>query len=236
VLHHRGTGWTVSLILTLWASPAAALPLLSEVFYDAVGSDDGRSFVELWGAPGTSLDGLRLEGINGANGGVGPVVTLGGVFPADGIFVVADDAGDGSTEVAGADLIANFDFQNGPDSIVLRDDDVVFDAVGYGVFGVGEVFAGEGSPAPDAPADSSLARLFADVDSDDNAADFVVLSVPTPGSAPLLGLPEPGTALLLALGLAGLVRAQRTPRSGSGRSPRIRKRAGAERRPARSEA
>ena len=32
-------------------------PLISEVYYDAVGSDDGLSFVELWGAPGTDLDG-----------------------------------------------------------------------------------------------------------------------------------------------------------------------------------
>ena len=42
--------------LSIW-SPGAhsglaanALPLLSEVFYDAVGSDDGLSFVELYGA------------------------------------------------------------------------------------------------------------------------------------------------------------------------------------------
>ena len=37
---------------------AAALPLLSEVFYDAAGADDGRSFVEIHAAPGTPLDGL----------------------------------------------------------------------------------------------------------------------------------------------------------------------------------
>ena len=31
---------------------AAAVPLISEVFYDAVGSDNGQSFVELYAAPG----------------------------------------------------------------------------------------------------------------------------------------------------------------------------------------
>ena len=59
----------------------------------------------------------------------------------------------------------NFDFQNGPDSILLVDGEVVLDAIGYGVFAPDEFFAGEGSPAPDAPAGSSLARVFADLDS-----------------------------------------------------------------------
>ena len=31
---------------------AVAFPLISEVFYDAVGSDDGQSFVELYATPG----------------------------------------------------------------------------------------------------------------------------------------------------------------------------------------
>jgi hypothetical protein len=111
--------------------------------------------------------------------------------------------------VAGADQLLNFDFQNGPDSVLLRDGDTVLDALGYGVFDGGEVFAGEGSSAPDPPAGSSLARRFADIDSGDNATDFVVLEVPTPGSAPLSGIPEPSSALLLSLGLLGLARAGR---------------------------
>jgi hypothetical protein len=31
---------------------------------------------------------------------------------------LADDAGDGTSAVPGADQLANFDFQNGPDSFV----------------------------------------------------------------------------------------------------------------------
>ncbi len=87
---------------------------------------------------------------------------------------------------------------------MLRSGDAVLDALGYGVFAPDDVFAGSGNPAPDAPAGSSLARLFADVNSGDNFADFAVLATPTPGSAPLAGVPEPGTALLLASGLTGL--------------------------------
>ena len=64
--------------------------------------------------------------------------------------------------------------------------------------------AGEGAPAADPAAGASLARRFADVDTGDNAADFVTLDTPTPGSAPL-AVPEPASASLLGAGLAALV-------------------------------
>ena len=197
-------------LLWIAAAPASALPLISEVFYDATGSDNGKSFVEIHAPAGTSVDGWVVEGINGANGAVAGSVALSGIVPGSGLFVLADDQGDGTSLVLGADQVANFDFQNGPDSIVLRDDMGVLDALGYGVFDAGEVFAGEGSPAPDAPADSSLARLFADLDSDDNASDFEI-STPTPGSASF-AVPEPHSAALIGLGLAGIA-ATRTRRS-----------------------
>lgn len=193
----------------LAAAPAGALPLISEVLYDAVGSDTGQSFVELYGTPGTDLTGLFVEGINGSNGSVTDSVALSGLIPADGFFVVADDQGDGTTLVAEADLIASFDFQNGPDSVVLRSASAPVDALGYGDFAPGDVFAGEGAPAPDPPAGSSLARRFANVDSDDNLADFVVLAAPTPGTGPLAPVPEPGSAVLFAGGLAGIAAASR---------------------------
>ena len=199
------TLWELPLLVALLgAVPAAALPVLSEVFYDAVGSDDGFVFVEIHGEAGTNLDGLTVEGINGSDGGVTVSLALSGLIPADGVYVLADEAGGGASSVPGADQLLNFDFQNGPDSVLLRAGDTVLDALGYGVFDGGEVFAGEGSSAPDADAGSSLARRFADIDSGDNATDFVVLEVPTPGSAPLSGIPEPSSALLLSLGLLGL--------------------------------
>jgi hypothetical protein len=128
--------WIATLLLAFAPQTASAAPLISEAFYDAVGSDNGLSFVELYGEPGSSLDGLFLEGINGSNGSAGPTIALSGVFPADGIWLLADDVGDGTSSVAGAHLIANFDFQNGPDSIVLRTADEILDALGYGVLGV----------------------------------------------------------------------------------------------------
>ncbi len=213
---HRGSHFTATLLLALVSQVANAGPLISEVLYDAVGSDNGLVFVELYGTPGASLDGLFLEGINGADGSAGPTIALSGVFPADGIWLLADDVGDGTSSVVGAHLIANVDFQNGPDSIVLRTADIILDAVGYGIFGVDEIFAGEGTAAADAPAGSSLARRFANVDTNDNAVDFIVLSVPTPGHAPLNAVPEPQTAALLGAGLLCLAwsaRARTAPRT-----------------------
>jgi hypothetical protein len=180
------------------APSAFATPVISEVLYDAVGSDNGQSFVEIYGVS--------------ANGAVGPIITLSGVIPVDGVFVVADTDAGGATIVANADLLVNFDFQNGPDSITLMDGATILDAVGYGVFGIGEIFAGEGSSASDVPAGSSLARLFADLDQNDNAIDFAVLSAPTPGSVTLLAVPEPGSGFLAMLGLVGLTLKRRRTR------------------------
>jgi hypothetical protein len=186
----------------LGAAPAVAVPLLSEVYYDAVGSDDGQSFVELYGTPGSSLDGLVIEGVNGTGGVVTHTLALSGSFGADGLFVLADRTSAGTTLVSDADLLLDFDFQNGPDSVLLRNAAGVLDALGYGVFAAGEIFAGEGTPALDPAAGLSLARLFANLDTNDNAADFVA-GAPTPGVA---ALPEPSSAALLGLGLLGLLR------------------------------
>ena len=111
---HLAVSLALAVLAGLAPRPALALPLISELFYDAVGSDNGHSFVELYGAPGASLEGLVLEGVNGAGGAIGPTIVLSGAIPADGFFVVADDQGDGTTLVAEADLLSNFDFQNGP--------------------------------------------------------------------------------------------------------------------------
>ena len=40
-----------------------ASTVISELFYDAAGADNGLVFVELFGTPGTHLDGMLLEGV-----------------------------------------------------------------------------------------------------------------------------------------------------------------------------
>ena len=100
------------------------------------------------------------------------------MIPNDGVFVVADMDADGLTSVVDVDLLANFDFQNGPDSIVLMDMGTAIDSVGYGIFAPGEIFAGEGTPAADAPAGSSLAREFAEVVASSCADEAVLVGHP----------------------------------------------------------
>jgi hypothetical protein len=198
----------------LGAGQAGAAPLLSEVFYDAVGTDDGNSFVEIWGAPGTPLDGYTIEAINGTGGTVTHTLTLTGTIGASGLFVIADGLAGGATNVASADLILDFDFQNGPDSVVLRHGATIVDAVGYGVFAATEVFAGEGSPTLDPLAGSSIARVFADVDTNDNAADWVG-GAPTPGSASFQAVSEPPLGALFGItGLALFARKRSLARAG----------------------
>ena len=191
--------------LLLGAAQAGATPLLSEVYYDAVGSDDGQSFIEIYGAPGTSLVGLTIEAINGAGGGVTHTLTLSGTIGASGLFVVADSlTGTSSSSVANADLILDFDFQNGPDSVLLRNASGILDAVGYGVFAASDIFAGEGSPTVDPAAGSAIARRFADIDTNDNAADWLG-AAPTPGVAPR-SVPEANALALLGAAAAFLLR------------------------------
>lgn len=199
-----GLAQTVFAISAVCAMTAVqARTVISEVLYDAAGTDNGNVFVELFGTPGTLLDGLLLEGVNGTDGSVYRSVPLAGTIPADGIFVIGDDNGDGSSLVRHTDLIAEIDFQNGPDSIVLRGVAGVLDALGYGDFSTA-IFAGEGSPAPDAASGSSLARFNPLFDSDNNLGDFLVLDLPTPGTVPVSAVPVPPAVLLFLSGIAGL--------------------------------
>jgi hypothetical protein len=84
-----------------------------------------------------------------------------------------------------ADLIVNFDPQNGPDGVQLLDDaGVLIDAVGYGepIVELAEngLVAYEGTPAMDVGSGMSIARVDT-FDTDDNSLDFIQLEVPSPG-------------------------------------------------------
>ena len=145
-------------VLLMNAAPSSGpLVNISEIFYDATGSDDGLVFVELYGPAVQSLEGFVLQGVNGSNGEVTVELGLSGEIPSDG-FVFADLAG-ASSSVSNADLLLDFDFQTGPGSVVLRDaSGAVVDALGYVEFAPTDRFAGEGQAAVDPPGGQSLAR------------------------------------------------------------------------------
>ncbi len=205
----------LSLILSSFLhGPALAGPVrISEILVNPEGTDNGKTFVELYGPAGASLAGYTIVGVDGGTGTVYLTADLSAfTIPAGGIFVVAD-ASSGVTSVPNADAVfESFDPQNGPDSIQLRLAGLVVDAIGYGDFSAA-TFAGEGTPVGTPPSGGSWARRFADVDTNDNGADFVLLTTPTPGVAPLEGttpVPEPSCVLLLGAGLLPL--AVRSPR------------------------
>lgn len=174
--------WAALAFAAVAATPASAQVVINEVLYRTAGVDTDV-FVELRGAPGTSLSGFTLNGVNGNGGASYGTIALSGAIGADGLYVVTRT--DASTALAAvADMQNNLvDYQNGPDSIQLRNaSNTVIDAVGYGVF-TDAVFAGEGSAAPDTADDQSLARSAAGTDTNNNAADFSIADAPTPGAA-----------------------------------------------------
>lgn len=172
------------------AGPRPSWFLINELLYDASGNEtDGNLFVELAGEAGSDISSYEVVFINGANGEITESIKIepGSVIPSDGIFLIADSRTGASeeTNIAGADMLDNFDPQNGPDCVALLDDHgALFDALGYGsplpLNGENGIICYEGAPAEDAPAGSSLSRTGL-IDSGNNAADFIILEISTPG-------------------------------------------------------
>lgn len=190
----------------LWLTTTYATPIISEVLYDGPGSDADDVFTEIYGAPGMPLDGWSLTGINGGDGAIYRVIDLSGVIiPADGYLVIATaSAHIGLSSLV--DFIANIDWQNGPDSIQLRDPTgMVMDALQYGDAGIHN--HGEGAPATAIIAGHSLARINPSPDTDNNQIDFVDLSAPTPGAGPYVSeVPEPWSVSMLLTVIPWLLR------------------------------
>ncbi len=164
--------------------------VINELVYDSLSVDtaDGNSlFVELSGPAGASLDGWELIGVDGNGGTDYRTLSLSGeVIAQDGYFVIAHPRADPDLLTQADITSSSVDWQNGPDSVQLRWRGRVVDALGYGVFGAQDSFAGEGAAAAPTSAGSSLSRDASRTDTDDNASDFTEATIPTPRDA-LLG-------------------------------------------------
>jgi hypothetical protein len=189
-----------------------AVPLIHEVFYDAVGADAAHVFTEISDLPGTRLDGYRLVGIDGATGLVYREIDLtSALVPEDGLLVIAT-ARASEELLAVRDFVADVDWQNGPEALQIWDAlGAIVDALQYG--DAGTLHLGEGLFAPDPQVGFSLTRDFFDSDTGDNRTDFQV-STPTPGTGKaLFPVPEPATPLVLVAGLLAMIVIGGAPRS-----------------------
>lgn len=174
--------------------PAPSRPqslVINEILYDISGDDtNGQLFVELFGDAGADIGGYKLNFVNGDNGLITGSITLpsGAAVGEDGLYLIADakTGQSGSSFVEGADFIANFDPQNGPDCVQLLDETAgLVDALGYGTpiatLAENGLACFEGTPAARASSGQSLSRTEG-ADTGDNSADFSALTVPTQGS------------------------------------------------------
>ena len=157
-----------------------ALPMddvrFNEIYYDAPGADTVAVFIELMGPPGLSLDGVRIIGVNGANGEVYGEIELMGAVPADGLVVIAHP-GAAPDLLAVADVLdPQADLQNGPDNVILLRGEISVDNLGYGDFSGGATFEGQGEPAAEPGNAQSLQRVS---QTRNNRNDYVA-GAPTP--------------------------------------------------------
>ena len=148
--------------------------IINELCYDTPGSDTA-CFIELYGPPGASLDGIEIVGVNGSDGEDYENINLSGhSIPADGFFVIAQDS-----SVANTDTITDdANLQNGPDNIEIRFNGITIDALGYGNGDF--IFTGEGIPASDIADTNSLSRYPNGEDTDNNINDFIESALKTP--------------------------------------------------------
>ncbi|MBF0491872.1 MAG: lamin tail domain-containing protein [Deltaproteobacteria bacterium] len=172
-------------------TPAETFLVLNEILYDATGSDtDGNEFIELYGSSEMDISGYQILIINGSDGKIIDTINLpqGAKTRANGLYLIADlrTNSSNSSNISNADFMDNFDPQNGPDAIqLLSPRGELKDALAYGEGGVAEasngLATGRGNPALDVASGHSLSRR-AGVNTNDNAADFMDLETPSPGS------------------------------------------------------
>ncbi len=170
--------------------------VLNEILYDGKESDtDGYEFIELYGTPNAELSGYQVILVNGSDGVIQKIITLPSNSKTndEGIFLIADLQTGSTTKsrISGAQLLENFDPQNGPDAIQLLDEKGnLIDALTYGTGAVEMAKNGlsmvEGNPSKVVSAGHSLSRVGGK-DTDENSVDFTELEIPSPG---VIELPE----------------------------------------------
>lgn len=213
-----------ALFAGLAAGPAGAQVGINEVQYDATGTDDGKTFIEIYGPPGFDISGYKILQIEGdllldpaqtcgnVNQGGPIVLPSGSLIGPDALFVVADTLGGVTSVVVAAThnggvadyLVANADFENGPNEAFQLTDPsgLVLDVVAVGAPACTLDVTGqpmlETAAALDVFGGFSLTRFPLGVDSNDNSADFYVNGLPSPGAS------KPPASLVYSVGFISL--------------------------------
>ena len=194
----------LALICTFIPNTTKASPLLHQVYYDAPGTDGLAVFTELSGPKQFSLDGWSLQGVNGDNQRIYRSISLSGSrIGQDGFLLLAPASALASLSTS-IDVVANVDWQNGPDGVyLLNPAGTVIDALFYGQQNLPPEIL---NPAPDLAPGRSLIRKIVGKNTGDNSMDFTVSLAPRPSQRAYAPLPEPaaGTLLLVGVGLVFL--------------------------------
>jgi hypothetical protein len=200
----------VALFVAFFAFTATAQIAISEVFYDATGSDTDREWIELVNESNAPVElGAFSLGWGGTNWLSGTLALSGAVAPGD-VFVVGGPLSDESNANPVFDLAVDLspDLQNSgatADGVALFDvpaeelvaESVPLDAVLYGETNDSGLLGPQGVASivhvADAPGGSSVER----------GADGIwrVQEFPTPGAHPV---PEPADAALALASVAAL--------------------------------
>lgn len=185
-------GATASSLLvtpTAIATPEGSLPLISEVYGGGGNSRAAFShdFVELFNPTDAEVDlsGWSVEYYS-ASGNLGNATELSGKIPAGGYFLIQQNPGNNTDlpSLPTPDAIGTANMSGSQGSVKLIDaTSTEVDLIGWG-----EAALFEGGAAPETSNPVSVQRTVAGVDTDNNAADFMV-DTPTPegtngGAAP----------------------------------------------------
>ena len=187
---------TVSVVApTASAAPDGSNVVINEVYGGGgnSGAKFNKDFVELYNPTDQPIDvtGWTFEQ-RSTGDNVGNTHTLSGVVPAKSTFLITSTPGSNGDAITDADdTTAKFNFSGkGAIAVLLDSADDVVDLVGWG-----DASRAEGAPANGTANATSIQRSTLGVDTDNNAADFVV-ATPTPsgsGQAPVDPAPEDPT-------------------------------------------
>ncbi|MFH0977893.1 MAG: lamin tail domain-containing protein [Candidatus Woesearchaeota archaeon] len=153
--------------------------IISEVFYNPVGTDSGKEFVVFYNptSSAVNLEDYVFETGNGANANDWTIEWTGtshDVLQPSGYLLIGE-----SDVLPTPDFVTDLDLQNGPDACRLRKSNAIIDVVGWGALQFPEYY--ESSPAALVREGFSLSRVD-NADTGNNDVDFTE-ALPNPRSA-----------------------------------------------------